>query len=121
VRANYVALKKSQGVYSFGGNGISMSDSGPCATYVLNFRWPKRAPPATYDVRVYEVLQGAVVRETSVPLSVVRTGFPAWLAYTAAHRASEYGIVAVLIGALAGFGIDRVSTLLFGKKRSAAH
>ena len=37
------------------------------------------------------------------------------------ESAPLYGVVAVLIGALAGFGIDRLATLLFGKKRTVAH
>ena len=121
VRASYVALKASEGAYSFGDGGVVVTDSGEDTSYAIEFHWPKRAPPATYEVRVYEVAEGAVVREASALLPVVRTGFVAWLAGMAANRASVYGIVAVLIGALAGFGIDRLATLLFGKRRSVGH
>jgi hypothetical protein len=49
----------------------------------------------------------------------VRTGFPAWIAELAENRASLYGVAAVLIGALAGFGIDFITTRVFGRKRRA--
>jgi hypothetical protein len=121
IRNNFIALKKDEGTYKLGDGGIVVDDSGHGASYALDLHWPKRAPPASYEVRVYEVVQGAVVRTASAPLSVVRTGFPAWIAGMAANHASRYGIFAVLIGAFAGFGIDRLSTFLFGKKRSVAH
>jgi hypothetical protein len=121
IRNDYVALRKSGGTYVFGNGGIVVKESGGSPSFALDIRWPKRAPPATYEVRVYEVVQGAIVREASATLSVVRTGFPAWLAGMAANRAPLYGVVAVLIAALAGFGIDRLSTLLLGKKRTVAH
>ena len=120
IRNSFMALRRGEGTYNLSDHGVVMQDPGRGGNYALDLRWPKRAPPATYEVRVYEVLGGAVVREASTPLLVVRTGFPAWLAEMAANRASVYGVVAVLVGALAGFGIDRLSTLLFGKKRSVA-
>ncbi len=121
IRSEYVALRKRGGVYVFGDAGVEVRESGGARTFALDIRWPKRAPPASYKVHVYEIVQGAVVREASAPLSVVRTGFPAWLAGMSVNRAPLYGTVAVLIAALAGFGIDRLSTLLLGKKRSVAH
>ncbi len=120
VRAGYLALKASEAAYSFGDGGIDMQNAGEGTSYALDLHWPKRAPPAAYEVRVFEVIDGSIGRQTSVPLLAVRTGFTAWLAELAANRASSYGAAAVLIGALAGFGIDRLSMLLFGKKRSVA-
>ena len=121
IRKNYLALKASNAAYRFGDGGIVIDDRGDCTSYSLDVQWPKRAPPAEYHVNVFEVKEGSVLRQTSSGLSVVRTGFPAWLADLAANRAASYGIAAVLFGALAGFGIDRISTLLFGKKRTVAH
>ena len=121
LRADFLALKKSEGTYSFEDSGVAIKQGPDRATYALDLRWPKKAPPAEYEVHVYEVRAGAITRETSAPLPVVRTGFPAWLADTAANRAPVYGVTAVLIGALAGLGIDFVTALLFGKKRSMAH
>ena len=122
IRADYLSLKEADGSYAFGDGGIQVTENGGRdAAFTLAFRWPKKAPPAMYEVRVYEARNGEVVRETSMPLEVVRTGFPAWLAGIADGRPSLYGITAVLAGALAGFGIDLLVTRLFGRKRAAAH
>ncbi len=98
-----------------------MVESGGHAPFSLAFRWPKKAPPGNYEVRVYEVVGGAVVRDASVPFSVVRTGFPAWLSALAENRAPLYGATAVLVAVLAGFGIDLLTTRIFGKKRAVSH
>jgi hypothetical protein len=120
LRADYLALKKGDGTYVIGRGGVRVSEASAQARFVLQFRWPKHAPPGEYAVRVYEINDGAVVRQAELPVTVVRTGFPAWLAGLAASRASLYGITAILIGGLAGFGIDFLTTFLFGKKRSVS-
>jgi hypothetical protein len=122
LRSAYLALKKSEGIYAFGDGGISTRGPGDdCVPYALEFHWPSKAPPARYTIHVYEVRDKVVIGEASVPLAVVRTGFPAWLAELAQQRAAIYGMTAVLIGALAGFGIDFLTTLIFGKKHKVAH
>jgi hypothetical protein len=121
LRTTYLALKRTDGIYAFAESGIVMSQSGGDCKYALEFRWPKKAPPAEYEVRAYEVRDGSVIEEASVPLSVLPTGFPAWLAVLAEEHASLYGMAAVVIAALAGFGIDFLTTRIFGKKRSTAH
>ena len=55
-----------------------------------------------------------------MPIEVVRTGFPAWLAGLAQNQSSLYGLIAVITGVLAGFGIDFLTTRLFGRKRGAS-
>ncbi len=121
LRTAYLALKKSEGIYAFGDSGISMRAGEDCVPYALTFHWPPKAPPARYTIHVYEVRDGAVISQESLPLLVVRTGFPAWLAELAQQRAAIYGMTAILIGALAGFGIDFLTTHLFGSKRKVAH
>lgn len=85
--------------------------------YILQFRWPKKAPPGEYQIHAFEIRDGEVARQASVTIPVVPTGFPAWLAVLSENRASLYGLAAVLISALAGFGIDFLTTHLFRGKR----
>lgn len=120
--ADYLALKKEDGMYGFAGQGVVLGPAGEDgAPFRVDFLWPKKAPPAEYQVHVYEVRGGAVSREGGVPIAVVRTGFPAWLANLAETRAPVYGVTAIVIGVLAGFGIDFLVTSVFGKKRTVAH
>lgn len=120
LRSAYLALKKGEGIYNFGDGGVSIDESDECAAYQLEFHWPAKAPPARYTVHVYEIRDGAVIAQESVPLAVVRSGFPAWLAGLAENHASMYGLTAVLIAALAGFGIDFLTTHLFRGKHKVA-
>jgi len=122
LKSDFIALKKDEGTYDFAGSGITMGEtSEPGTPYTLPFHWPKKAPPGEYRIHAYEVRDGAVAREAVATISVQPTGFPAWLGALAASRASLYGITAILIGALTGFGIDFLTTRLFGKKRPVGH
>ena len=122
LRGDYVTLKKSEGVYVFSDTGVLLgSCRGNGTPFRVSFRWPKSAPPADYMVHVYEIHNGAVSHEGSVPVWVVRSGFPAWMAGMAETRAAQYGITAIVIGVLAGFGIDLLSTVLFRRKGTVAH
>jgi hypothetical protein len=121
LRAEFVSLKKAEKIYDFGNSGVVVSGSGDGVSYRLDFRWPRSAPPARYEVRAYEVRGGAVIGEAESAIQVVRTGFPSWLSGMAENRPALYGITAILIAALAGFGIDFVTTHLFGGKRETAH
>jgi hypothetical protein len=128
LRSDFLALKKTERIYRFAEAGIAIGGTGSKrgtrddgTRYSLHFHWPKKAPPAEYKVRVLEVRDGAVVRDSAVPLSVVRTGFPGWVAHLAEASGSLYGLTALVIGVLAGFGIDFLTTHIFGKKRAAAH
>jgi hypothetical protein len=122
LKSDFLALKREVGLYQFRDDGVMLDKPGESGTpYSLEFRWPRRAPPATYEIAVYEVCDGKVAEEASMPLRVVRTGFPAWLARISAQHAALYGAAAVVIGALAGFGIDLLTMLLFGKRRTVSH
>lgn len=118
---SYLALKKNDGSYVFGNGGIRLTGTAGGVSFVLRFHWPKQAPPGVYTIHVHEIHDGDVVRQADVSIPVVRMGFPAWLAALAENRASLYGVTAVAIGSLAGFGIDFLATLLFGKKRAVSH
>ncbi len=118
---SYLDLKKHDGSYAFGDGGVRLTETPGGRSFLLRFHWPKQAPPGVYTIHVHEVNDGAVIRQADVPIPVVRIGFPAWLAALALNRASLYGLTAVVIGSLAGFGIDFLATLLFGKKRAVSH
>ena len=122
ILANWLTLKARDGTFAIVRDGVRMGAPGPAGVpYSVEFSWPKKAPPGPYEVSVYECCNQEVTRSASIPLPVVKVGFPAWLSGIAADRAALYGVVAVLAAALAGFGIDFLATLFFGKRRARAH
>jgi uncharacterized protein (TIGR02186 family) len=122
IRANYLTLKSEQGFYRVFTGAINMGDAGNDGVpYRLEFEWPKKAPPESYQVSVYYCRDGVVVQSASVPLKVVKVGFPADMAILANERASLYGAIAVIGALLAGFGIDFLAARLFGKRRVISH
>jgi putative transmembrane protein Alph_Pro_TM len=117
--ADYLALRIRDGRYRFEKEWISTANpENELTPFSLEFDWPKAAPSANYEVWLCEVRDGTVLGFTSVPLQVTRVGFPAWIANLSNNHASEYGIMSVLIAAMAGFGIDLVVVRLFGKRRA---
>ena len=122
ISANYLALRIREGRYRFAAGGFKTGDpAGGNTPFSLEFDWPKAAPSASYQVRLYEVRDGAVAGEASIPLEVRRVGFPAWIANLATNHSSQYGMLAVAFAAMAGFGIDFLVVRLFGKRRVAGH
>jgi uncharacterized protein (TIGR02186 family) len=64
---------------------------------------PANAPIGTYTVAVFLVLDGDVVSAETTPLIVGKVGFEAQVFDFAHRRAPLYGIVAVLLAAVAGW------------------
>lgn len=120
--SDFLALKKNDNVYRFTDAGVEMGSPQVDGTpYTLRFHWPRKAPPGEYSIHAYAIRDGEIESRTTTSIPVVRAGFPAWLARLAENQAPLYGLTAILIGALAGFGIDFLSTRLFGKKRPVGH
>ena len=115
LRADYMALKAADGLYGMFPGGLHVQQGGTGTSFWVELHWPKRAAPASYLVTVLECRDGAVVQQTSVPLEVIKIGFPQTIALLANERAPLYGFLAVLIAVLAGFGIDFLSAKLFGR------
>ncbi len=118
VRAGYLSMKQEEGIYLVNPAGVVLGAAdGSGRTFSSEFDWPAKAPPARYEIRVYECRDRAIARTWSAPLEVVKVGFPAWLSALAAERAAAYGGLAVAVAVLAGFGIDFLVRFVFGKKR----
>ncbi len=121
VKQHYLELKADVGVYATVSNAVKMgSPTAEGVPYSVVFSWPKKAPPASYDVRAYECRDGSVIRQSHAPLEVVKVGFPAFLSNMAKERAPLYGVMSVIIALIAGFGIDFLAARL-GRKGPIAH
>jgi hypothetical protein len=120
IRDDFIKLKIAEGAFRVIRSGWSIGPAGESGVpWTMEFRWPKRAPAADYVVSAYECRNGAVMRQASVPLKVVRVGPAAELAFLAEQHGSLYGLISVLVAVLAGFGIDFLAMLLRPRKAPA--
>jgi hypothetical protein len=121
IRVNYLQLKTEESSYRFVSNApLTMGEPGVDGVlYGIDFEWPKKAPPGKYEVVVYESRNGSVVRERHAPLEAARVGFPALMASLASSRAGLYGLMAVILAMLAGFGMDSLVAALRRKRKPA--
>ena len=121
IRANYLSLKNQQGFYKVTEGAVKLGAGGAEGVpFTLDLPWSKKAPPASYEVTVYECRDGAVAGKVSSGLEVREMGFPEKIAAMAKNRGSLYGMLCVLVAMIAGFGIDFVATKL-GKQRAMSH
>lgn len=111
IRDEYLKLKSAEGTVGVFPSAVEMGRPAEGGTpYTVEFDWPKKAQPGTYEVSVYECRDGAILRHSTVPLRVAAVGFPAALGRLARQHGALYGIIAVLIASLAGFGMDFVTS-----------
>jgi hypothetical protein len=114
----YVDLKKKEGSYRRIADRVHVVDIGNGeARYTLEIGWPKLATPGSYQVEVYACRDGRIVGQSGAALQLVEVGFPAFMAAAAREHPYGYGILAVILAVIAGFGIDALAVLLGGKKK----
>jgi len=121
LRSEYLKLKSNEKSYRFVSDALKMGEAGRDGVpYAVDLEWPRSAPPGDYEVVVYEFRNGAIAGESHAPLKVNRVGFPAYMASLASNRAELYGVLCVILAALAGFGMDSLVAALRRRKRVAA-
>jgi hypothetical protein len=121
LRSDYLTLKRNQGTFGVFEGVVRLGpNSGAGVPFALDLPWPKRAAPASYDIRVYQCLHGEVTAQARAPLEVREVGIPADLARLAKERASIYGALCVLLAMAAGFGIDFIVVKL-GRQNLSGH
>lgn len=119
---NYVSLKTERETYQVHEDAVELGaamDAG--VPFSLEFEWPRIAQPQVYSFSAYECRDGQIVRRGGAELNVVKVGMPESIHAFAMNQSVQYGILAVLIAVIAGFGIDFVTTKLFGAKPRGGH
>jgi uncharacterized protein (TIGR02186 family) len=115
---NYIDLKKKDGSYRRIANRVRVDEIGNGeARYTLEFGWPKLAPPGSYQVEVYACRDGRIVGQSGIIMRLNEVGFPAFMANAAREHPYGYGLLAVILAVIAGFGIDALAVLLGGAKK----
>jgi uncharacterized protein (TIGR02186 family) len=106
--ANYtefISLKESQDLYGVRPHSVRIDPEGGFQTAV---RWPSNAPPGPYDVMVYQVKNGQVVRQASARVNLEKVGLTRWLADLARDNGAAYGLLAVASALGAGLVVGFV-------------
>lgn len=121
IGSDFLALKAEDGLYRSYPGELKMGAPAAGGTrFSTEFAWPKMAPPSTYTVQVLECRDRAVIAERSIPLEVVKVGFPERFAVLASQYAVFYGVLSVVAAALAGFAIDFLAVRVFSRRRGSA-
>jgi uncharacterized protein (TIGR02186 family) len=115
---HYIDLKKNDGSYRRIADRVRVVEIGNGESrYTLDIGWPKLATPGSYQVEVYACRDGRIVGQSGAALHLVEVGFPAFMANAAREHPYGYGILAVILAVIAGFGIDALAVLLGGAKK----
>ena len=80
---------------------VHLVGGGPL--FRTNVRFPGSAPVGPYQVHVFLFKDGKVVRQSTTPLAVSRVGFAAEVFNLAHRHPFGYGVLAILIAAMAGW------------------
>jgi uncharacterized protein (TIGR02186 family) len=122
MRASYLDLKTKNGFYQVHNGGVEFGRGEGCeAPFSLTFEWPRKAPPGTYTVTAFELKNDQVSPIAEQQLRVMEAGFAALISEFATEKAARYGILAVVLAVLAGFGIDFLAARFFRTGRKVAH
>ncbi len=77
-------------------------------TYSVEIDWPFQAPPGQYNVEVFAVADGKVVDHASAHIQVEQVGMVEKLSHMAFEKPAIYGIIAIIVAIVAGFGVGMV-------------
>ena len=75
-------------------------------------RFPANVPTGVYQVNVYHVEDGWVTSTTAIPLSISKGGLEESVFRFAQHQPALYGVFAIVVAAVAGYGAGMV----FGRR-----
>ena len=80
---------------------VHLVGGGPL--FRTNVQFPGNAPVGPYQVHVFLFKDGQVIKQTATPLAVSRVGFAAEVFNLAHRHPFGYGVLAILIAAMAGW------------------
>lgn len=101
----FIRFKEQEMVYSIQEGTITRKHGEKGNTFEAVVNWPYQAQPGVYDVEVFAVNGGKVVGKAHTSFEVERAGIIATLSSMAVEQAALYGIMAVVIAMVVGFGV----------------
>ena len=77
-------------------------------TYELDIDWPFEAPPGEYYVEVFAIKDQQVIDKAEAKIKDHRVGIEEILSYMAFETPALYGIIALVVAVIAGFGVGMI-------------
>ncbi len=77
-------------------------------TFSVDIDWPFEAPPGDYNVEAFAVENGQVVEKAHTKIRVERVGLIKQLTHMAFEKPALYGVIAIVVAIVAGFGVGMV-------------
>ncbi len=77
-------------------------------TYRVEIDWPFEAPPGEYIVEVFAIKDGKVMDKAQAKIRDERVGIEELLSHMAFEKPAVYGIIAIVVAIIAGFGVGMV-------------
>ncbi len=77
-------------------------------TFSIEVNWPFEAPPGDYQVQAFAVENGQVIDKAQTSIKVERVGLIRQLTHMAFEKPALYGIIALVVAIVAGFGVGMV-------------
>ena len=103
--AGLIDLRRRAGLYAQNEGGVRVTQN---ILYQARIAIPSAVPVGDYAAEIYLIRGGKVVARTTSPIHIGKSGFERWV-YVAAHRHSvQYGLAAVGLALLAGWGAGAV-------------
>lgn len=100
-----VDLRKRRGLYVENESGVRVVEG---VLFRTSARLPGDAPVGSYSASVFLISGGKVIANTSVPLTVGKTGFEQTVYDFAVNHSLAYGLLAVIIALASGWGVAAV-------------
>ena len=100
-QSGLIELRRKAGLYAEHEGGVQVTQN---VLYQARIAIPSAVPVGDYTAEIYLIRKGKVIARATSPIHIGKSGFERWV-YVAAHRHSlEYGIAAVGLALLAGWG-----------------
>ena len=103
--AGLLDLRRKAGLYAEDAHGVQITQN---ILYQARIAIPAAVPVGDYTAEIYLIRKGKVIARATSPIHIGKSGFERWV-YVAAHRRPlEYGLAAVGLALLAGWGAGLV-------------
>ena len=117
----FVRLKEGEGLYRVMPGAAQLEDArNGRRNFHVAVRLPATAPPGAIEVAVFELSEGAVVREETLRVKLERVGLPAYLFRLAHERSTLFGFLAVFVLVATGLAVDLLGSWKATRRRHPA-